>query len=192
MQPREVRGETVLKKIDSALSSLKPAVTRQLWAIIQSVALICAIVAPVLFKVDESRSIASHVSVREVSYTPAHKTISLSSEILKLPAPSDAAGDLHYEFQARQIRFESPTVAQRRPASSVSQWKLHRIEKVEKDGQKEALDLFSKNSEKHQVSTSFLELSEGENLYWVAFRNQKNLERGYWVRVKHVRKNNPS
>lgn len=186
----------MLKKLEAEVSQLKPKITRQLWTVIQSGALVCAIISPVLFKVDSQRSrMSQSASIREITLPIERKEHLLSSEVLHLPSPLEMSPntDLHYEFQAKQIRFESRAGNLRSPASLTrgkEGWKLARLERVEGDGSKVVFDLFE--NEDREVSSSFVELTEGENLYVVTFLDTRRNEKKIRVRIKHFKKSDPS
>lgn len=186
----------MLKKLEAEVSQLKPKITKQLWTVIQSGALVCAIIAPVLFKVDSQRPrMTQSVAIREITLPIERKEHLLSSEVLHLPSPLEMQpdSDLHYEFQAKQIRFESRGGTQRSLASirgSIESWKLARLERLEADGSKIVFDLFE--NEEREVSSSFVELSEGENVYLVTFLDARRHEKKIRVRIKHFKKSDPS
>ena len=184
----------MLKRAKSEVSQLKPKITKQLWNVIQSGALICAIVSPVLFRMESPRRVGAEI--REITLPLERADRYLSSEVLHLPSPSDLKSDaeLYYEFSAKQIRFESRASVTRVTASlgqlRSEEWRLVRIERVSPQGIRSASELFE--SEENGISSSFVELEEGENIYVATFRDSKRVEKRLRLRIKHLRTRVPS
>jgi len=182
--------------------SSRRAGLNRLWLPIQSIALISAIVSPILFKVEEQDMFNRGLSERKiipnlaVSYRPV-KPSTITSNILRLPLPiaGDALPSVTVNFQARQLRFEAElSKAQwapeiRSPASvpsfaKGSEWSLEKIEKKLPNGNLEAVELVSGNSA--IVGSTYVELSDGENEFVVTFKNLEGEEKSYPVKVNRI------
>ena len=180
------------------------------WLWVQSLALGLSLLVPVLAHVDSAKDEASgdpevfektNLQERDLlasvewQHFTAPAAIRMTSRVVSLPLPERVPSKgLRIDVDTAQVRFETAGegeigfVASRRAPASSGLWTLLSIERQPGREGAEKIRVMP-STESSTLSSTFVELSEGENVFHVTFQNARTRARvSYPVRIVHLRK----